>query len=209
MTTKNTKLLLTAGAFAVFGALSLQACSSSDDSSGTPSGGSSGKGGSSAGGTSSGGKGGTAAGGKGGSGTAGSGVAGAEPGVGGEVGVGGAEEGGASGAGAPGAAGENAGGAGGATSEAHPTAQECTAFCDLDATTCTGTNNPYPGNDCQADCLAYALGDDSDPTHMAATTGDNFACRAYHLQNAIKNATNATLLTTHCGHTAKVSSICI
>jgi hypothetical protein len=195
--TKNIKLLLSCGAVAALGVLAIQGCSSSGDDSSTPSGGSAGT---SAGGGSAGKAGGSSAGtSSGGSGTAGKGGA-----TSGGATAGGT--GGAAGASTTGEAGESAGGA---ADEAHPTADECTAFCSLDASTCTGTNAAYTSSDeCQTDCLAYPLGDDSDPTRMVAKTGDNFACRAYHLENAVKNAATPALLTLHCGHTAEVSTAC-
>jgi hypothetical protein len=205
MKTKNIKLLLTGSALAVMGALSLQACSSSDDSSG-----SAGSGGTSSGGTSSGGKGGTSStagtssGGKGGTSTGGTGTGG--------TGTGGTGGTGTAGTGAEGGDTGNQGGdtgAAGASGEAHPTAAECTNFCTVDEATCTDTNQPYASAaECQTDCLAYPLGDDSDPTRLVAKTGDNFACRAYHLQNAITNMADAAKLKLHCGHTGLVSTAC-
>jgi hypothetical protein len=209
MKTNKIKLLLGCGALIALGAASLQGCSSSDDSSGTTGG----TGGASTGGTSAGGKGGSgtagAAGktGTGGSGTGGSGTAGS-------LGTAGTSTGGAEG-GATGSEGGEAGeggepGAAGAPSAAeHPSADECTKFCNLDAATCTAGNAAYAStSECQTDCVGYALGDDSDPTRLIAKTGNNFACRAYHLQNAINNMATPSLLTLHCGHTALVSSAC-
>ncbi len=188
--TKNIKLLLSGGAVALLGVLALQGCSSDDSaaagSAGAPAGG--GSAGTSAGGSSSAG---TSAGGMAAGGMAAGGMA-----------AGGTAAGGT----ATGEAGESAGGA---ADEAHATADECTAFCTLDASTCTGSNAAYTSTEeCQTDCLAYPLGDDSDPTRMVAKTGNNFACRAYHLENAVKNEATPALLTLHCGHTAEVSTAC-
>lgn len=197
--TKNIKLLLSGGAVALLGVLALQGCSSSssDDSAAAGSAGKSTTGGSagaSAGGTSS----------SAGASTGGTSAAGASTGG---TSAAGASTGGASGgATTTGEAGESAGGA---ADEAHPTADECTTFCALDLSTCTAGNAAYTSSgECQTDCLAYALGDDSDPTRMVTKTGNNFACRAYHLENAVKNAANPANLTLHCGHTGEVSTAC-
>lgn len=220
MKSTSIKLLLCGCTIAVLGALALEGCSSSDSSGGagggTSSGGTSsgGKGGTSSGGASTGGtsSGGAAAGGasSGGASTGGTSSGGAATGgtsSGGTGGASGSTSSGGAGAGGTGTAGT--GGTGGTGGGAHPTAQECTDFCTLDASTCTGGNAAYANvGVCQTDCLAYALGDDSDQTHMTATSGNNFACRAYHLQNAIKSTMPADV-TTHCGHTAKVSSACM
>jgi hypothetical protein len=207
MKTNNIKLLLTGTAFAVFGALSIQACSSSDDSS-SSSGGSSGSGGT----TSTAGKGGsgtagsTSTAGKGGSGTGGSGTAGsgtAGSGTAGSTTVGGASEGGATG---------DMGGAseGGASGGDHPSLAECTAFCTMEGTVCgfgpadlgMADDHPYASSEaCMTDCAAFALGDDSDPTHHTPESGDSFACRAYHLYNASLPNNKAV----HCPHTSNIS----
>jgi hypothetical protein len=209
MKIKNIKLLLTGTALAALGALSLQACSSSDDSSG-----SAGSGGTATGGASSGGKGGTSttggtsSAGKGGTGTGGTGTTTGGTGTGG-TGIGNAGTGAGAEGGVPGGDMGGDTGSAGAAAELHPSAAECTDFCTLDGTTCMGTNQPYASPaECQTDCLAYALGDDSDPTRMVAKTGDNFACRAYHLENAVKNAAVPANLTLHCGHTGLVSTAC-
>lgn len=215
MKTNNIKLVCGSAALVLFGALMVQGCSSSDDSSGGTAGASSGgKGGTSSGTAGKGGATGTAGAttgtaGKGGAtGTAGTGAGGTSAAA-GDTGMteGGSDNGGA---GAP--SGE-AGAAGAATGGDHPTAKECSDFCALDATTCTGTDAAYTSTEvCETTCAGFALGDVSDPTFMTPTTGDNFGCRAYHLENAVKSGQGANAsaanVTLHCGHTAKVSSAC-
>jgi len=191
----NMKLVLSCGAFAVFGATSLQGCSSSDDTT-TSSGG---KGGGAAG-TASGGKGGsagTASGGKGGSGHAGTGTAGE-----GGAGAAAAGEGGAAGASEQaGAAGSDAGAAG-----AGPVTQAdlCTQFCADEATTCASSalmQYASPG-ECMTDCLGYPLGTPE------MTSGNTLYCRIYHLGAAAGSAAGAA--TTHCPHTGpNPSAFCI
>ena len=128
----NKKLVLSCGALAVFGATSLQGCSSSDDAP-TSNGG---KGGGTAG---------TASGGKSGAGNAGSGTAGTVT-----AGAAGASE-------QAGAAGSDAGAAG-----AGPVTQAdlCTKFCADEATTCASNAlmQYASSGECETDCLGYALG---------------------------------------------------
>jgi len=206
----NKKLVLSCGALAVFGATSLQGCSSSDDaptSNGGKGGGtagtaSGGKGGGTAG-TASGGKGGgsagTASGGKSGAGNAGSGTAGTVT-----AGAAGAGEGGAAGAselaGAGGTAGASElGGAAGSdagAAGAGPVTQAdlCTKFCADEATTCASNAlmQYASSGECETDCLGYALGT------SGMTSGNTLYCRIYHLGVAAGSPTAAT---THCPHT--------
>jgi len=200
----NKKLVLSCGALAVFGATSLQGCSSSDNAP-TANGG---KGGGTAG-TASGGKGGgsagTASGGKSGSGSAGTGTAGTgTAGASGASGASGAGEGGAAGtselAGAGGTAGASElGGAAGSdagAAGAGPVTQAdlCTKFCADEATTCASNAlmQYASSGECETDCLGYALGT------SGMTSGNTLYCRIYHLGVAAGSPTAAT---THCPHT--------
>jgi hypothetical protein len=192
MKTNNIKLLLTGTVFAVFGALGLQACSSSDDSS--SSGGSSGSGGTSSGGTSStAGKGGGAT---GGSSTAGSTSTGGSTSEGGATGgdMGGASEGGASG-------------------DAHPSVAQCTDFCMDEEMTCTFTSDASADADtavyadnaaCMTACAGFALGNVG--VYPAGDkAGDSFACRLWHVNAAAQLCPT----TTHCPHTGLLSKVMI
>jgi hypothetical protein len=198
MKTNNIKLLLTSTAFAVFGALALQACSSSDDSS-TSSGGSSGTGGTSStagkGGATSGGSTGTA--GTAGSGTAGSGTAGTTS-------QGGSSEGGETGGDVGGAS------EGGASAGDSPSVAQCTDFCTLEGTTCTFTGDASPdadtavyadNADCMTACAGFALGNVG-VFPLGDESGDSFACRWWHVNKA---ASDASLPPTHCPHTGLLS----
>ena len=210
MKTKNIKLVLTCGALAVLGAMSLQGCSSSDDSSGGTAGTSSGgKGGTSAGGTSAGGKGGsgtagTSSGGKGGSGTAGTGTAGTGTAGTGTAGTGTGGAGGAAGAGNEAGMTGSEAGAAGAASESQ--ADLCNTFCADEGTTCTfgaSTVAPYTdSNACIAACNNFTLG--AVGVYPAGpTSGDTFACRRWHLSAAAIMGPVAT----HCPHTGTLSKI--
>ena len=191
----NKKLVLSCGALAVFGATSLQGCSSSDDAP-TSNGG---KGGGTAG---------TASGGKSGAGNAGSGTAGTVT-----AGAAGAGEGGAAGAselaGAGGTAGASElGGAAGSdagAAGAGPVTQAdlCTKFCADEATTCASNAlmQYASSGECETDCLGYALGT------SGMTSGNTLYCRIYHLGVAAGSPTAAT---THCPHTGlNPSAFCI
>jgi hypothetical protein len=190
--TKNIKLLLSGGALVAFAAISLQGCSSSDDSSSSTAGtggasaGSAGK--SSTGGTSSstGGKGGTSS--TGGTSAAGTGTT--------------TEGGAAAEAGSPGVGTAGASdGAAGAPAEVTQ-ADLCTSFCaDEAGGLCTGDLNAYPNNDCMTACNQFALGM---PDDVGGSTGqhDNLYCRIYHLSVANSSAANAKV---HCLHTGAAS----
>lgn len=72
----------------------------------------------------------------------------------------------------------------------------CENFCTLAVATC---KTEYPdATSCMTDCMGYA----KMPAYSYQATGDNFACRAYHLTAAVADAA------THCAHTAKMSSVC-
>lgn len=74
----------------------------------------------------------------------------------------------------------------------------CEVFCTLATATC---KTEYPdAAACATDCGGYA----AMPGYYDAATGDNFACRAYHLTAAATPGGAAT----HCEHTSKTSSIC-
>jgi len=200
MKTNQMKLLGGSAALVLFGAILIQGCSSSDDSSGlgTSSGGATGgKGGTS----STAGKGGTASGG-GSSGTAGtssstagtggssSGTAGTSAGGSSSAGDTGMTEGGASGA-----PGGNEGGAAGAMVG---DGRDCTKFCADEATTCAGALSPYASTGaCMSACEGFSLG--GDPT--TTTAGDTYACRRYHLSAAASPGPAST----HCPHTGLIS----
>ena len=75
----------------------------------------------------------------------------------------------------------------------------CENFCTLAVATC---KTQYPDNTaCMADCGGYA----KMPNYSYQATGDNYACRAYHLTAAAAPGGAAT----HCAHTAKMSSTCM
>lgn len=72
----------------------------------------------------------------------------------------------------------------------------CENFCTLATATC---KTEYPdAATCATDCMGYA----KDPAYSYQATGNNYACRAYHLTAAVADAA------THCEHTSKTSSIC-
>jgi len=196
MKTNQIKLLGGTAALVLFGAVLVQGCSSSDDSSGGTSG-SGGATGGKGGSSSTAGKGGTASGtagttsGAAGKGGTSSGTAGSSAGGGSSAGDTGTTEGGASGA-----PGGNEGGAAGATAPGD--GRDCTKFCADEATTCSGALSPYASTGaCMSACEGFALG--GDPT--TTTSGDTYACRRYHLSAAASPGP----ATTHCPHTGLIS----
>ena len=73
----------------------------------------------------------------------------------------------------------------------------CDNFCKLATATC---KTEYPtAAACMTDCMGYA----KMPAYSYQATGDNYACRAYHLTAAVADAA------THCPHTGKMSSVCV
>ncbi len=215
MKTNNIKLVCGSAALVLLGALMVQGCSSSDDSSGgtAGSGGATGgKGGASSGTAGQGGATGTAGttSGTAGKGGATSGTAGTSAGGTSSAGDTGTTEGGSDNGGSPGG---DEGGAAGASGGDHPTAAECTTFCNGEETIC-GFGDPTDNTksfayaskaDCMTSCAGFALGDDSDSTHMTPVGGDSFACRAYHLYNASLSPGGVSNAPVHCPHTAALS----
>jgi hypothetical protein len=90
----------------------------------------------------------------------------------------------------------------------------CDDFCDMDVKVCgttaapiTGVTNHYADRiSCMTACTAF---DKTIPYSPTVTSGNNFACRIYHLTNAAAQATS-TGLNTHCGHTlSPATNVCI
>lgn len=73
----------------------------------------------------------------------------------------------------------------------------------------TGDNKAYASSaECMTACNGYAAGDLSAlPAGPMAT--NTYACRRWHLNKANEVKADATMLKTHCGHTAMTSSTCI
>jgi hypothetical protein len=195
--TKNIKLLLSASTVALFSIAGLQGCGSDSDSGTTPTPGAGAPGaGSGAGGAAHAGAGGASA----GAATAGAPSAGAPSagaGGGATAGAGGASAGagGASG----GAGGAAAGAGGGSAGGAGAPSAACTTFCNDEETICTfaGANAAYASKaDCLSTCATFTPG--------TGTSGNNLACRQYHVTNA-SMGDPTTSKPMHCPHTAKVS----
>jgi hypothetical protein len=77
---------------------------------------------------------------------------------------------------------------------------DCEGFCDIATATC---KTEWPDKAaCMTACGKFTPG----PGYSTATTsGDTLDCRLYHLTVAASSAANAT---THCPHTAVMSSVC-
>ena len=193
--TKNMRLLLSAGSVAILAISALQGCGSDDPApaggAGAPGAGAPGAGapGAGAGGAATAG---APSAGAGGTVTAGAG-GGAAAGTGGTAAGAGGTGGGAAGTGGTGGGAAGTGGGGGAPSA------DCSAFCTLEESLCkfTGDIAAYASSAaCLSACAGFAPGD-------ASNSGDTFACRKYHLDNAAAN--NGAGKTTHCPHTGLVS----
>jgi hypothetical protein len=92
-------------------------------------------------------------------------------------------------------------------------ASACENFCALEAKVCgtdavqvPGVTNRYATTAaCMTACNAFAKTPEYSPT---VVSGDNFACRLYHLTNAAANAAPGTNV--HCGHTlSPAMGVCI
>ena len=76
----------------------------------------------------------------------------------------------------------------------------CESFCTIAMAICTGDNAQWMLiDDCINDCQTYPI---EPPYSTAATTGDSFACRMYHLTLA------STEAVPHCSHIGPVSMPC-
>jgi hypothetical protein len=75
---------------------------------------------------------------------------------------------------------------------------ECTAFCRLNLRICVAADQAFPNNEeCLKNCNAVKAkpGDLTSLPLTSTTGGDNFVCRAYHLEAA------STSRVLHCKHT--------
>jgi hypothetical protein len=81
------------------------------------------------------------------------------------------------------------------------------AVCGTDAAPVTGVTHRFTDvNACKTACAGFAPTPEVSAT---VTTGNNFACRIYHLTNAAAQ-TAAAMVDTHCGHTlATATGQCI
>jgi hypothetical protein len=90
----------------------------------------------------------------------------------------------------------------------------CADFCAMEAKVCgtdaaqvAGVTNRYTDvNACLTACAGFAKTPEASPT---VQSGNNFACRIYHLTNAAAQTTAAGV-NTHCGHTlSPATGVCI
>jgi len=85
-------------------------------------------------------------------------------------------------------------------------ASACENFCAMEAKVCgtdaapvTGVTNRYTDTAaCMTACAAFTKTPEYSPT---VTTGNNLACRVYHLTNAAAQVVGSAANNTHCGHT--------
>lgn len=75
----------------------------------------------------------------------------------------------------------------------------CESFCAMQAEICTGANEQFRDGDCLTTCATF---DTTLRYDVRRTSGDDFACRLYHLTAA------STDPDFHCPHLAVVSSQC-
>ena len=96
----------------------------------------------------------------------------------------------------------------GPTGAGHCGTDPCNAFCLLDISLCTGALLPYPGGElaCRTQCKQYPYALDETKPDLTAD-GNTLNCRLWHLESAFDPA-NPQAKTTHCPHTAKVSTAC-
>lgn len=88
-------------------------------------------------------------------------------------------------------------------------ASACADFCAMEAKVCgtdaapvTGVTNRYTDtNACMTACGTFATTPEASPS---VTSGNNLACRIYHLTNAA--AMTGAAVNTHCGHTLAVAT---
>jgi hypothetical protein len=93
-------------------------------------------------------------------------------------------------------------------------ASPCADFCAMHTKVCGTTANPVTGvnnhyadlNTCMTACGTFATTPEASPV---VTSGNNFACRIYHLTNAA--AATGAGIDTHCGHALgpTATAVCI
>jgi hypothetical protein len=76
----------------------------------------------------------------------------------------------------------------------------CDSFCTIAQALCTGNNQQFSSlTACMTECGGFA----TTPKYSTSATGDNFACRLYHLTQAAIDPN------THCSHIPTSSPLCI
>jgi len=82
--------------------------------------------------------------------------------------------------------------------------EPCTAFCEVAAKVCTGTNFPFASAAaCTTACQGFAK--DTASYNDTDTAKNDMGCRFYHLSAASASAAAAT---THCPHIVTASAVC-